>query len=71
MISKLQTDDAGIGKYIHILSHLAKNMSVSRIKEEYFGLFIGVGRGELLPYASYYLTGFLNEKPLANLRQDM
>ncbi|MGB0756514.1 MAG: TorD/DmsD family molecular chaperone, partial [Candidatus Puniceispirillaceae bacterium] len=31
----------------------------------------GVGRGELLPYCSYYLTGFLNEKPLANLRKDM
>jgi len=34
-------------------------------------LFIGLGRGELLPYASYYLTGFLNEKPLAILRADM
>ena len=30
-----------------------------------------LGRGELLPYASYYLTGFLNEKPLAALRNDM
>ena len=38
---------------------------------EYNALFIGLGRGELLPYASYYLTGFLNEKPLANLRADM
>jgi TorA maturation chaperone TorD len=28
-------------------------------------------RGELLPFASYYLTGFLNEKPLARLRADM
>ena len=34
-------------------------------------LFIGLGRGELLPYASFYLTGFLNEKPLARLRADM
>ena len=32
---------------------------------EYFALFIGVGRGELLPYASFYLTGFLHERPLA------
>ena len=71
MISKLQTDDTGIGKNIQTLSLLAKKMSVSQIKEEYFSLFIGVGRGEFLPYASYYLTGFLNEKPLANLRQDM
>ena len=41
------------------------------VKDEYHTLFIGVGRGELLPYASYYLTGFLNEKPLAKLRNDM
>ena len=34
-------------------------------------LFIGLGRGELVPYASYYMTGFLNEKPLATLREDM
>jgi TorA maturation chaperone TorD len=34
-------------------------------------LFIGLARGELLPYASYYMTGFLNEKPLALLRADM
>ena len=64
MISKLQTDDTGIGKNIQTLSLLAKKMSVSQIKEEYFSLFIGVGRGEFLPYASYYLTGFLNENLL-------
>jgi hypothetical protein len=34
-----------------------------------FGLFIGLGRGELLPYGPYYLTGFLNERPLARLRE--
>ena len=38
---------------------------------EYHALFIGVGRGELVPFASYYLTGFLNERPLAVLRQDL
>ena len=36
-----------------------------------FNLFIGLGRGELLPYASYYLTGFLHERPLARLRGDL
>ena len=40
-------------------------------EREFNALFIGLGRGELLPYASYYLTGFLNEKPLAQLRSDM
>ena len=38
---------------------------------EFFDLFIGVGRGELLPFASYYLTGFLHERPLADLRGDL
>lgn len=41
------------------------------LSHEFHNLFIGVGRGELVPYASYYLTGFLNEKPLAELRRDM
>jgi hypothetical protein len=34
-------------------------------------LFIGLGRGELLPYGSYYLTGFLYDWPLARLRADL
>lgn len=41
------------------------------VAREYFTLFVGVGRGELLPYASYYLTGFLHERPLARLRADL
>jgi TorA maturation chaperone TorD len=41
------------------------------LEQEYFDLFVGVGRGELLPYGSYYLAGFLYEKPLARLRGDM
>ncbi len=38
---------------------------------EYTRLFIGLGRGELLPYASHYLTGNLHDKPLSRLRADM
>ena len=41
------------------------------MEREYFELFIGLGRGELLPYGSYYLTGFLHERPLARLRADL
>ena len=36
--------------------------------DEFQVLFIGVGESELKPYASYYRTGFMYEKPLANLR---
>ena len=42
-----------------------------RVEREFFDLFIGLGRGELLPYGSYYLTGFLHERPLARLREDL
>jgi TorA maturation chaperone TorD len=41
------------------------------VGREYFDLFIGVGRGEVLPYASFYLTGFLHERPLARLRAEL
>jgi TorA maturation chaperone TorD len=42
-----------------------------RLRDEYQALFIGLGRGELNPYASWYLTGFLMEKPLADLRREL
>ena len=45
--------------------------SAERVEREYFDLFIGLGRGELMPYGSYYLTGFLHERPLARLREDL
>ena len=41
------------------------------LQENYETLFIGLGRGLLVPFASFYLTGFLNEKPLAELRATM
>src|SRR3546814_1787290 len=53
------------------LAEAAHSVSFETVEREYFGLFLGVGRGELLPYASYYLTGFLNERPLARLRADL
>ena len=70
-VSQLSGDDSPIGQASATLAHLAKQMDGTAVRAEYVDLFIGVGRGELLPYCSYYLTGFLNEKPLANLRQDM
>jgi TorA maturation chaperone TorD len=53
------------------LSAAAARGSAREIGREYFDLFIGLGRGELLPYGSYYLTGFLYERPLARLRGDL
>ena len=70
-VAGLTGDDSPIGQASATLAHLARQMDAANVRSEYVDLFIGVGRGELLPYCSYYLTGFLNEKPLASLRQDM
>ena len=42
-----------------------------QLAREYHELFIGLGHGEVIPYASRYLTGFLNDRPLAELRDDL
>ncbi|CSB61054.1 Putative formate dehydrogenase-specific chaperone [Vibrio cholerae] len=39
--------------------------------DEYQELFIGIGRGEVVPFASWHLTGSLMEKPLADIRDDL
>ncbi|GHF05808.1 hypothetical protein GCM10016455_28670 [Aliiroseovarius zhejiangensis] len=67
----LTGDDSPLGQAIGGLARVAKVTKPKAAQREYDALFIGLGRGELLPYASYYMTGFLNEKPLANLRADM
>lgn len=38
---------------------------------EYDALFQGIGKPEILLYGSYYLSGYLNERPLAALRSDL
>jgi len=49
----------------------ATTLSPASIEDEFYQLFIGLGKGELVPYASWYLTGFLMEKPLSDLREDL
>jgi len=70
-VAKLEGDDSVLGRAIKALARLAKATTEPAAEREFNQLFIGVARGELLPYASYYMTGFLNEKPLAVLRNDM
>lgn len=67
----LEGDESDLGKAIGTFAHLCSRTSEETVDREYHDLFVGVGRGELLPYGSYYLTGFLNEKPLAKLRNAM
>ena len=71
LLSKADVADGNIGQCIGLLKQAAIVATPQAVEEEYHNLFIGLGRGELVPYASYYLTGFLHEKPLAKLRADM
>ena len=70
-VAQLVGDDSELGKAISALARVAAGSDAGTVNDEYHALFIGIGRGELLPYGSYYLTGFLHEKPLAKLRNDM
>lgn len=71
VVSRLKGDDTDLGRGLSTCALLAGKTSVADAEREYNALFIGLGRGELVPFGSYYLAGFLNEKPLAKLRQHM
>lgn len=70
-MAHLQGADGTVGAALRDIADAAASTSVAAARVEYDALFIGVARGELLPYASFYLTGFLHERPLARLRADL
>lgn len=70
-LAQLRGDDTAVGRAFQQIATEARQRSLLQVQEEYDALFIGLARGELLPYASYYRTGFLHERPLAKLRGDM
>jgi TorA maturation chaperone TorD len=70
-IAQLQGDETPLGLAHSELARAAAAADAAAVGKEFFSLFIGVGRGELLPYGSFYLTGFLNERPLAAVRRDL
>jgi TorA maturation chaperone TorD len=50
---------------------VAREMDDQSIQNEHNALFGGVGKPEVYVFASHFLTGFLNEKPLAQMRTDL
>ncbi len=70
-LSQLRGDATPLGVAHAALAQAASAANVESVEREFFDLFIGLGRGELLPYGSYYRTGFLHERPLARLRADL
>src|ERR1700761_5335276 len=70
-LAALPQDPTPLGRAHASLAEAAGKADAKQIEREYFNLFIGVGRGELLPYASFYLTGSLYGRPLSELRQSL
>jgi TorA maturation chaperone TorD len=70
-LATLRGDPSPLGIAHAALGEAAAAANIERLEREFFDVFVGIGRGELLPYGSYYLTGFLNERPLARLRDDL
>jgi TorA maturation chaperone TorD len=70
-VAKITGDPTPLGLAWMALADAARATTESAVGEEYFKLFIGVGRGDVLPFASYYLAGFLHERPLAAARADL
>jgi TorA maturation chaperone TorD len=70
-VAALKGDASDLGMAHVELAAAAAAADDRIVSKEFFDLFIGLGRGDLLPYASYYMTGFLHERPLARVREDL
>ncbi len=70
-IARMKGDASELGLLHMSLAEAAEETTADAESKEFFRLFVGVGRGELLPYGSYYQTGFLHERPLARVREDL
>jgi len=67
----LSDPDSEMGRAWQGLKQAAETAQAEQLEQEFNDLFIGLSQGEVIPYGSFYQTGFLHEKPLAKLRQDL
>lgn len=68
-LSPAEVDELGLA--MSSLAAASRGRDLALLEQEYNNLFIGVGKGEVVPYGSWYLTGFLMEQPLSDLRDDL
>jgi TorA maturation chaperone TorD len=71
LLAGLSRDRTRLGAAIGGLAHLARRTSAEAARREYHSLFIGLERGEVLPYGSHYRGGMHEEHTVARLRSDM
>jgi TorA maturation chaperone TorD len=73
-LSRLEVTEASpatIAWCLRRLKAAARRGDADAVAHEYANLFIGLGRGEVVPYASWYLEKLLLSAPLARLRNDL
>lgn len=66
-----EQEGAAMREAWQVLQLAAQRIDAEQAADEFQALFIGIGRGELMPFGSWYLTGFLMEKPLVVLRNEL
>ena len=66
-----ENDNASLAHAWRALTAAAAVCDSDAVKEEYENIFIGVGKPDVMLFGSYYLAGFMMEKPLAQLREDL
>ncbi len=74
LLRRLAVPPSGQGALLELrreIAEAAATTDAATVEREHFTLFTGLGGGELMPYASYYLTGFVHERPLADVRSDL
>lgn len=70
-LNSVESEEDELATSMAMLGLAAQRADRDAVDDEYHTLFIGLGRGEIVPYGSWYLTGFLMEKPLGLLRADL
>jgi TorA maturation chaperone TorD len=74
ILQNLQWDDAIPAKLDRALGRLrqaASDCAIAGIEAEFSRLFVGMGCGEMVPYASWYRKRMIQSSPLASLRADL
>lgn len=68
---EVEPSESAMQKAWIALQQAAKNSNREALEDEYQDLFIGIGRGEVMPFGSWHMTGAMMEKPLAEIRHDL
>lgn len=72
-IAAVELDDSAseLASALGALAATCASATAASVRDEFDATFVGVGKPEVFVNASYYMTGFLHERPLAELREEL